>query len=349
MTCQGHKPMLALGDIMIPPHDLGIATGYDDAYNQTPARLLRSIRGLGYRGSVIHYIGMSHFFPLAPSRLGSSWSILALPAMNTWLSLAWHTCVLRWSAQAMGYSVILSQSFELLAQHCPDAWQQRTRPMAIRRGRGMNRHPRPAVARQSGRRVGWMQNGWRASWSICRRMLPCRCGCRSASPGGGSCPTIGSAFTMRRPTAALGGNPIVIDTMAAKLLSPAQIALLDQAGALLAVRHRPRSWQPSASKRRFRLGSEALLLAYPADGARSRHARSLAGQPSDLAWAAPAFDVLQIEEYDWVTARCRRACVQFGADHRSIKRLGYAPAQRHYLAGYVADAGHGRTPLAAHR
>ena len=43
MRCSGHRPMLTIGDVMVPPHGIGIATGYDDGYNQTPARLLRTI------------------------------------------------------------------------------------------------------------------------------------------------------------------------------------------------------------------------------------------------------------------------------------------------------------------
>jgi hypothetical protein len=39
--------MLEIGDVMVPPHGLAMCTGYDDAYNMTPARLLRQVRGLG--------------------------------------------------------------------------------------------------------------------------------------------------------------------------------------------------------------------------------------------------------------------------------------------------------------
>ena len=45
-------------------HGLAMATGFDDNGTQTPARLLRSIRQLGYRGSIVHYLGMSHYFRL---------------------------------------------------------------------------------------------------------------------------------------------------------------------------------------------------------------------------------------------------------------------------------------------
>jgi len=56
---------LEIGDIILPPNGLAMATGFDDQGVQTPARLLRSVRQLGYRGSVVHYVGMSHYFRLA--------------------------------------------------------------------------------------------------------------------------------------------------------------------------------------------------------------------------------------------------------------------------------------------
>ncbi|MFM6832541.1 MAG: TIGR02217 family protein, partial [Novosphingobium sp.] len=123
LRCQGHKPMLEIGDVMVPPHGLAMCTGYDDAYNLTPARLLRQVRGLGYRGSINHYIGMSHFFPLVPDGSGGFVVDPALPAMNA-AALAWHRAFLA-EAKAMGHTVIASQSYELLAQHCPAIWQQR--------------------------------------------------------------------------------------------------------------------------------------------------------------------------------------------------------------------------------
>jgi hypothetical protein len=48
----------------------------------------------------------------------------ALPAFNV-AALRWHQAFLA-EAAAMGFTVIVSQSYELLAQHCPAAWQQRT-------------------------------------------------------------------------------------------------------------------------------------------------------------------------------------------------------------------------------
>jgi uncharacterized protein (TIGR02217 family) len=52
-----------------------------------------------------------------------------------------------------------------------------------------------------------------------------------------------------------------------------------------------------------------------------------------LDWARPAFDVLQLEDYDWVTAG------NAGASERGIAaaqaRLDYPPDRQHYFAGFV--------------
>ena len=71
MRCEGSGSVLAIGDVMVPEHGLGIATGYDDCYNQTPERVLRQALALGYRGAINHYVGMSHYPQLAPA--GGGW------------------------------------------------------------------------------------------------------------------------------------------------------------------------------------------------------------------------------------------------------------------------------------
>src|SRR3546814_14555562 len=52
-------------------------------------------------------------------------------------------------------------------------------------------------------------------------------------------------------------------------------------------------------------------------------------------WAAPAFDVLQLEDYDWVTAG--RGAETAGARDAMIPRPGYPAGQQHYFAGFVLN------------
>jgi len=60
IACDGSGSVLRRGDAIIAPHGLSMATGYDDLYNQTPERVVAAIAALGYRGDIVHYVGMSH-------------------------------------------------------------------------------------------------------------------------------------------------------------------------------------------------------------------------------------------------------------------------------------------------
>jgi len=53
-----------------------------------------------------------------------------------------------------------------------------------------------------------------------------------------------------------------------------------------------------------------------------------------LGWAAPAFDRLQLEDYDWVIEG--RAAAGTGAEEMAA-RLGYPVAEQHYFAGFVLE------------
>jgi Uncharacterized conserved protein len=54
------------------------------------------------------------------------------------------------------------------------------------------------------------------------------------------------------------------------------------------------------------------------------------------AWARPAFDVLQVEDYEWVTSG--RSSLRGSAYAQVDTRLGYPHAEQHYLSGFVAAA-----------
>src|SRR3712207_3841962 len=54
IACDGSGSVLAIGDAVVPEHRLRIATGYDDLYNLTPARVLRNALHLGYRDVINH-------------------------------------------------------------------------------------------------------------------------------------------------------------------------------------------------------------------------------------------------------------------------------------------------------
>lgn len=78
--------------------------------------------------------------------------------------------------------------------------------------------------------------------------------------------------------------------------------------------------------------AELLLLAYlPAVLAGEARRANL-----PLGWGAPAFDRIQLEDYEWVTSGAGGRTA--GAVSEVAARLGYPAADQHYFAGFVADA-----------
>ena len=122
IVCEGPGSVLAIGDVIVPEHGHGIASGYDDSYHLTPARLIRAALHLGYRGSIIHYVGMSHYFRLEPL-YGGLYVTLNGGALNGPCA-AWHRSLAA-EAKAVGLGVIWSLSYELFDAHCYGDWKQR--------------------------------------------------------------------------------------------------------------------------------------------------------------------------------------------------------------------------------
>ena len=141
--------------------------------------------------------------------------------------------------------------------------------------------------------------------------------------------------------AAAAFDPAPIPDMRAPL-NEAQKATLDAAGATLA----GSTAALGAAVKAAHPGAEILLLAYlptVLDPAMPEAKR--ANLP--LAWAAPAFDVLQLEDYQWVTEGRTAASARARAEVEV--RLGYPASAQHYLAGFVlsADERAGWRPIAA--
>jgi uncharacterized protein (TIGR02217 family) len=326
IRCEGHKPMLEIGDVMVPPHGLAMCTGYDDAYNMTPARLLRQVRGLGYRGSINHYIGMSHFFPLAPDGLGGFVVDPALPAFNV-AALRWHQAFLA-EAAAMGFTVIVSQSYELLAQHCPAAWQQRTWEGVA--GLTGWSPPSALLSPAHSGAMAWVRKVGVSLVALLQDAgLPVRH--QVGEPWWWVTAERKICIYDDAARAAFGGSPVNIPDLGAGL-SAAQKALLDAAGALLAQSTADLAAAVKAAA--GAAGAETLLLAFLPTVLDPVTPEALrANLP--VGWASPAFDVLQLEDYDWVTAG--KDALRAQARVIAEARLNYPRERQHYLSGFVLD------------
>lgn len=324
VSCQGHKPMLTLGDVMVPPHGLAMCTGYDDAYNLAPARVLRQIRGLGYRGSINHYIGMSHFYAMVPDGGGGFVVDPALPAMNA-AAQKWHEAFLA-GAAAMGQTVIASQSYELLAQNCPPDWQQRAQNGEPARTGWVP--PSALLTPANAQAMAWVRKVGVALVGLMQGAgLPVRH--QVGEPWWWVMQDRRICIYDDAAKAAFGGNPVSIPDLGASL-NAAQKALLDQAGALLA-----QSTADLAAAVKAAAGSsgaETLLLAFLPTVLDPVTPEALrANLPAG--WASPAFDTLQLEDYDWVTAG--KDALRAQAREIAEARLNYPRESQHYLSGFV--------------
>ncbi len=321
ISCEGHRPMLEIGDVILPPHGLQIATAYDDSYNLVPERLLRNLRGLGYRGRIVHYLGMSHFFRLVPqdgAMLADPAGTLCGPAMR------WHAAYFA-AAAAQAYSVIASLSYELFAEHCPADWQQRAFDGTPARTGWMP--PSALLSPANGSAMGWLQAVAGNVVSLMEQAgLPVLF--QIGEPWWWTMGDGRICLYDDAAKAALGGDPLQIADMRGPLDAD-QLALLDAAGTLLA---QSTAALAAAIRTAAVAPAEVLLLAFTPtvlDPAMPELRR--ANMPQ--AWAYPAFDRLQVEDYDWTVQGAD--ALRRSAYETVAQRLGYSPENQDYFAGFV--------------
>jgi uncharacterized protein (TIGR02217 family) len=330
INADGGRAMLELGDVLLPPHGERLATAYDDNYNLTPARVLRGATGLGYRDDLVHYVGMSHFMRLAQQPDGRLEATVAGELCTP--AVVWHRNFFA-LAKAAEFEVITSLSYELFDAYCTESWKQRTSGGA----RALTGWVPPSslLSPANPQALGWLANVAREFVALHDEVgLPVRFQIGEpwwwVTPAGEICLYDDAARL------AFGGNPPVIADLSAPM-NPAQTALLDAAGELLA----QSTANLTAVVRDAAVGpAEVLLLAFTPtilDPARPELYR--ANLP--LGWATPAFDRLQLEDYDWLTSgtdAARRAAYDL-----VNARLGYPLADQDYLSGFVLDSANAET------
>lgn len=319
----GARAMVEIGDVILPPNGLAMATGFDDQGVQTPARLLRSVRQLGYRGSLVHYVGMSHYFRLAATDgaflVGNAPDPLNAPTR------AWHRAFFA-ECMALGFSPVASLSYELLDQHCPAAWKQRDfegKPALT----GWD-PPSTLLSPANVEAMDWLQS---VGAAFARLMIEAGAPVRfQVGEPWWWCFADGRICIYDDAAKArFGGTPPSIPDLRAPLDEPRK-ALLDAAGAVLA---QSTADLVTAVRIAAAPGSvEALALVFTPtvlDPAMPEMHR--ANLP--VGWASPAFDRLQVEDYDWLTAGADG--LRRGAYATVNQRLGYPPHEQDYLAGFV--------------
>lgn len=320
IDCQGSGSVIATGDAWAPEHGFNACTAYDDIYHLSPERVVRAVEGAGFRGTINHYVGMSHYPALGPDGLVDAARGMCAAAHE------WHRDFAR-AAEASGFDVIWSLSYELLDMFCPAAWKQRAHDGAAA-ATGYD-PPSALLSPASMDAVGYL--GRIASELV------------GISIEAGLQPLfqIGEPWWWVRgdgaiccyddaARAALGGNPIVIDDVRGAL-NAAQKALLDQAGTLLAAS----TASIFATAKAAAPTTNTHLLAY-LPGMLDPAAPEVKRANLPVDWVKPHADVLQLEDYEWVTAG--RRSLREAAYQAVEQRLGYGPDDQHYFAGFVASA-----------
>ncbi len=330
MVCEGPGSVLAIGDAVVPEHGVRIAGGYDDSYNLTPARLLRNALHLGYRGSILHYVGMSHYFRL--EWVGGGFYVSAAGGVLNAACAAWHRDFAA-RAKALGFDVIWSLSYELFDAHCWADWKQRAadRAPALTGWEPPSTLLSPAHAGA----MGYLQ-------AVARAFMGIAVGAGLAAKF-----QVGEPWWWVMPD----GRPCLYDASAVAAFAPVQIATirgtktaaqittLEAAGACLAAS----TAALMAAAKSEAPGCVSHLLAYLPTvlDARAPEAKR-ANMP--LGWASPAFDVLQLEDYDWVTAG--DAASSAAGVAVALARLGYPADRQHYLSGFVLQPDQGPAQVA---
>ncbi|MCC7393832.1 MAG: DUF2460 domain-containing protein [Sphingomonadaceae bacterium] len=328
MICSGSGCVLPCGDAILPEHRLSIATAYDDSYHLSPQRLVRMVEHLGYAPPILHYVGMSHFPRL--ERVGGAWRASVSSGALATPALAWHAAFARELA-ARGWPVIFSLSFELFAEFCPADWAQRDASGGMALTGWVP--PSTLLSPANGAAMGYLAHVLRALVAVqVAAGLPVKIQLGEpwwwVNPGRQLC-----AYDAATG-AALGSLSVPIADLAG-VQGAGACAMLDGLGNILAgasaalmaaVRDEAATLASGAAQTHILLYLPTILDAEMPDLRR-------ANLPP--AWAAPAFDVLQSEDYDWVTAGQKG---RSAAGRAAISALNYPASARHHLVGFVRDA-----------
>ncbi len=325
-TVSGPRSTIPVGDAFLPEHGLRICSGYDDSYNLVPDRLVEQWEALGYRALVNHYVGMSHFYALTAvsgGRFEVSSGLCASAA-------AWHRSLLRAAARA-GFEVILSLSFELFDANAPSGWAQRD----LEGNRALTGWVPPSTLLSpcNPDAMAWLQGiasafGQIAASEAERVLFQVGEPWWWVGPAGRPC--FYDAATVGRWLVETGTEPPAMSDVRGTR-TVAELSWLDWLGERLA---EATGALISAAEEGHEAETVSHLLFY-APQVLDSSAPELRRANMPTGWASPAWDVLQLEDYSFVTsadeagmARARQA-VQIG--------LGYPLAKQQYLAGFVLE------------
>lgn len=322
---EGPSSTLKMGDAFLPTHRLRMCSGYDDSYHQAPERLVEQWHALGYRDLVNHYVGMSHHYAVGHvggGRFEVSGGICAS-------AQRWHSALAA-AARTHGYRLILSLSYEVLGMNMPADWAQRDvyGNLALT---GWD-PPSALLSPCSADAMGWLSEiaarfvaiitdaGLEAHFQIGEPWW-------WVGPGGAPC-CYDAATVARWRREKGGGPPAMADVKGVR--TDAERAWLGWLGARLSestaqVREAARAASGGTGFTSYLLFFTPQVLGHDVPDLH------LANMPSG--WAMPEWDVLQLEDYDFLTEGDEGAMLSARA--RTLEALGYPAERQHYLGGFV--------------
>ncbi|MBV7255201.1 DUF2460 domain-containing protein [Pacificimonas sp. WHA3] len=343
IRCEGSGSKIRIGDACIPPHKLRIATGYDDDYHLTPERLLRNVQALGYRKWLTLYVGMSHFMRLEPRAGGAGFKVVTAGDPLVGPCRIWMEDLAA-RAAADDVTIIFSLSYELFDAYAPEEWKQRAHDGSPALTGWAP--PSTLLSPVNGDAMAWLQSVAAAFAGI------------SQIAGRESWFQVGepwwwTGFGDRQVPCFYDDAAVAAYT--AETGSPEPVRLTNLPGTLTAAQANYVAWLGGklgqsvlsvmdAVKAAVPGTKTAMLFYAPQVLREDAPWLKMANMPAEF--AAPAFDVLQLEDYDFVLAEDR------GASRRAVAaieaELGYPAAAQDYFSGFVLTAeARGRWPVIA--
>ncbi len=324
---------LSIGADYIKPHSLRMANGYDDSLNITPARLVRAVIRLGYRDWLTHYVGMSHYYSMSYNE-GEGRFVVdpAAPAINS-PTREWHRDLFSRLKQ-LRFTLVLSLSFELLAQDAPWEWAQRDH--AGNQALTGWSPPSTLLSPTNNAAISWLERVYDAFGDLMVEAgLPPVFQIGEpwwwVSLGGTRAPHFYDITALQAYTAETGRIAPKMHKSAEELPDLNQIRYLDWLGEKLGgATHRLRDHV----KARYP-GAQMTLLFFTPQVLDDKAPMLKRTNFPVSHWAYPAFDFMQVEDYDHVIAGDWLAH-QRGLD-TVINELGYPMETTHYFGGFVLN------------
>lgn len=333
MRCVGPSSVLTAGDGRVPPHGYRISTGYDDLYNQNPLRVVEGLHALGYRGAVDHYVGESHYYALQWSTAESRYIVTSTPQVLNGACVLWHQSFCA-ALAARDIGVGIAISFELFDAVTPLAWKQR----AYDNTAALTGYTPPStlLSPVNTAAMAYVQAVFVQFVNLVASLNP-KCTVQIGEPwwwsglGAMRKPCFYDASVLAAYPLATGKPVPAFITSVTQSLTADQLAFVTWCGAQLAAA----TAAIKAVVKNISPAIDVTLLIYtPQIIADAAGVLLPANIP--VGWAYPAYDAVQLEDYEFVTSGNLAAHTNSVALLQA--RLGYPAAQTDYFSGFVLSA-----------